>query len=117
MKLDRFIQAEKPQVAASSAACDMFEVSRAAYYQRKQQIPRPATLADGELVAKIRQVTMSPRGTYGAPRVHQELLAGAWPAGGAGPRLMRAGDWRGAARSGGGRRPSQTLPPRPKRWT
>ena len=75
MRLDPFIEAEEDAGHSVKHACDMFEVSRAAYYQRKRQIPSPRDVADGELVEKIRQIHDESDGTYGSPRMHKELLA------------------------------------------
>jgi len=75
VKLDPFIEAEEDAGHSVKHACDMFEVSRAAYYQRKRQIPSPRDVADGELVEKIRQIHDESDGTYGSPRMHKELLA------------------------------------------
>jgi putative transposase len=75
VKLDRFIEAEEVAGRSVKACCDMFEVSRAAYYQRKRQIPSARDVSDAELVEKIRQVHDDSDGTYGSPRVHRELLA------------------------------------------
>jgi transposase InsO family protein len=52
----------------------MFEVSRAAFYQRKQRVPSDRELSDRDLLERIRQVHDESEGTYGSPRVHQELL-------------------------------------------
>ena len=73
MKLDPFIEAEEAAGRSVQRCCDMFEVSRAAYYQRKQDVPSDRELADAELVEKIRQIHDESDGTYGAPRVHNEL--------------------------------------------
>ena len=54
--------------------CELFEVSRAAYYERKQAIPTQRELADAELTEKIIAVHAESKGTYGSPRVHQELV-------------------------------------------
>jgi putative transposase len=75
VKLDPFIEAEEGAGRSVKACCDMFEVSRAAYYQRKRQIPSARAVSDGELVEKIRQVHDDSDGTYGSPRVHRELRA------------------------------------------
>ena len=75
MRLDGFIEAEEVAGHSVKHACDLFEVSRAAYYQRKRQIPSPRDVADGELVEKIRQIHDESDGTYGSPRMHKELLA------------------------------------------
>jgi hypothetical protein len=85
VKLDPFIEAEEVAGGSVKHCCDMFEVSRAAYYQRKRQIPSARDVSDRELVEKIREVHDESDGTYGSPRVHQELLApGGWLAGGEG---------------------------------
>lgn len=75
MKLDPFIEAEEVAGRSVKHCCDMFEVSRAAYYQRQKQIPSARDVSDGELVEKIREVHDDSDGTYGSPRVHKELLA------------------------------------------
>jgi putative transposase len=74
VKLDRFIEAEEVAGRSVKHACDMFEVSRAAYYQRKKNVPSAREVSDAELVEKIRQVHDDSDGTYGSPRVHWELL-------------------------------------------
>jgi len=74
VKLDGFIEAEEAKGRSVKHCCELFEVSRAAYYQRKNQVPSARELADAELVKKIRQVHAESDGTYGSPRVHQELL-------------------------------------------
>ena len=74
MKMDPFIEAEEAAGHSVKHCCDLFEVSRAAYYQRKKQTPSARAVADAELVEKIRQVHDDSDGTYGSPRVHQELL-------------------------------------------
>ena len=74
MKMDPFIEAEEAAGRSVKHCCDMFQVSRAAYYQRKKQTPSARAVADGELVEQIRQVHDDSDGTYGSPRVHRELL-------------------------------------------
>jgi putative transposase len=74
VRLDRFIEAEEAAGHSVKRCCDMFEVSRAAYYQRKRQIPSVRDVSDAELVEKIRQVHDDSDGTYGSPRVQRELL-------------------------------------------
>jgi transposase InsO family protein len=75
VKLDPFIEAEEAADRSVKHCCDMFEVSRAAYYQRQKQIPSARAVSDGELVEKIRQIHDESEGSYGSPRVHKELLA------------------------------------------
>lgn len=74
MRLDPFIEAEQAAGHSVKRSCELFEVSRAAYYQRHQGQPSTRELADTELLAKIRVIHDISQGTYGSPRVHQELL-------------------------------------------
>ena len=74
MKLDGFIEAEEAAGHSVKHCCDMFEVSRSAYYQRKKNVPSARELADAELLEHIRQAHDDSDGTYGSPRVHRELL-------------------------------------------
>jgi transposase InsO family protein len=73
--MDPFIEAEEVAGRSVKHCCDMFQVSRAAYYQRKKNVPSAREVSDGELVEQIRQVHDESEGTYGSPRVHHELLA------------------------------------------
>ena len=75
MRLDPFIEAEEVAGRSVKHCCDMFQVSRAAYYQRRSDVPAPREVSDAELAAKIKQVWVDSDGTYGSPRVHRELLA------------------------------------------
>ena len=65
VKMDPFIEAEEAAGRSVKHCCDMFQVSRAAYYQRKKQTPSARAVADGELVEQIRQVHDDSDGTYG----------------------------------------------------
>jgi putative transposase len=73
--MDPFIEAEEVAGRSVKHCCDMFEVSRAAYYERKRDVPSAREISDAELAEKIREVHEESDGTYGAPRVHKELLA------------------------------------------
>jgi putative transposase len=73
--MDPFIEAEEAAGHSVKHACELFEVSRAAYYQRKKGAPSFRELADRELLAKITKIHDESDGTYGSPRVHHELLA------------------------------------------
>jgi putative transposase len=73
--MDPFIEAEEAAGHSVKRCCELFEVSRAAYYQRKKQIPSCRERSDAELLVRIREVHQESEGTYGAPRVHHELLA------------------------------------------
>jgi putative transposase len=50
-------------------------VSTAGYYVWSRRSPSARTTADAVLLKRIRTVHASSRGTYGAPRVHAELMA------------------------------------------
>jgi putative transposase len=50
-------------------------VSTAGYYAWSRRSPSARTTADAVLLKRIRTVHATSRGTYGAPRVHAELMA------------------------------------------
>jgi transposase InsO family protein len=75
MTVDPFIEAEEAAGHGATRACRLLEVSRSAYYERKKGIPSAREITDTELLEKIIAVHGDSKGTYGAPRVHQELLA------------------------------------------
>jgi hypothetical protein len=68
-----FIEAEKAQQRNVKGACELLEVSRAAYYVRRATVPSARQLADEELTEHIRQAHQASKGRYGAPRIHAEL--------------------------------------------
>ncbi len=74
MKMDPFIEAEEVAGHSVKHCCELFEVSRAAYYERKKDAPSARELADAELTSKITAIHAESKGTYGSPRVHQELV-------------------------------------------
>jgi transposase InsO family protein len=102
VKVQSFIGAEKAAGHGIARACRLLKVSRAAYYQRLTGALSPRAAADAVLAAKITSIHTESKGTYGSPRVHQELRRE-----GAGcgkrrvARLMRAAGLEGR---------------RPKRW-
>lgn len=69
------IEAEEGAGRSVKHACELFEVSRAAYYQRKKNVPSARAKSDAELLEAIVKVHTDSDGIYGAPRVHHELLA------------------------------------------
>jgi transposase InsO family protein len=73
VKLDGFIEAEEAAGHSVKHCCELFKVSRAAYYQRKAQIPSSREVSDRDLLEHIRQIHDDSDGTYGSPRVHHEL--------------------------------------------
>ncbi len=73
MTVDPFIGAEEVAGNGAERACRLLEVSRSAYYERKKAVPSPRELGDAELNEKITAIHAESKGTYGSPRVHQEL--------------------------------------------
>ena len=73
MKVDPFIEAEEAAGHGAKRACGLLEVSRAAYYERKNAIPSARDVTDAELTEKIKAVHDESKGTYGSPRVHKAL--------------------------------------------
>jgi putative transposase len=74
VKVDPFIEAEKVAGHNVAKACDLLEVSRAAFYQRRNGAPSQRAATDAELLEQIKAIHTESKGTYGSPRVHQELL-------------------------------------------
>ena len=74
MKLDPFIEAEKTAGHSVQKACGLFEVSKSAYYERRNGVPSRREVTDAELLELIRAIHKVSNGTYGAPRIHKELL-------------------------------------------
>jgi transposase InsO family protein len=74
-----FIEAENVSTTGNvKRACELLEVSRAAYYaHRTGELPQRAR-DDAELTARIVAIHDESKGTYGAPRVHAELAAAGW---------------------------------------
>jgi transposase InsO family protein len=68
-----FIEAEKAQQRSVKRACELLEVSRAAYYAHRAAVPSARQRADEELTERIRQAHQASKGRYGAPRIHAEL--------------------------------------------
>lgn len=73
MKMDPFIEAEEVAGHSVKRCCELFEVSRAAYYQRRTAEPSAREVSDAGLLAEIRVVFDESKGTYGSPRVRKEL--------------------------------------------
>ena len=74
MKLDPFIEAEKTAGHSVQKTCGLFEVSKSAYYERRNGVPSRREVSDAELLEKIKAIHTESKGTYGAPRIHKELL-------------------------------------------
>jgi putative transposase len=74
MTVDPFIEAEEVAGHSVQNACRLLEVSKSAYYQRRNGVPSRREVSDAELLELIRGIHAESKGTYGAPRVHKELL-------------------------------------------
>jgi transposase InsO family protein len=68
-----FIEAEKAQQRNVKRACELLEVSRAAYYAHRAGSVSARQRTDDELSDHIRQAHQASKGRYGAPRIHAEL--------------------------------------------
>jgi transposase InsO family protein len=73
VNLYRFIEAEKAQQRTLKRACELLEVSRAAYYAHRAGSVSARQRTDEELTDHIRQAHQASKGRYGAPRIHAEL--------------------------------------------
>lgn len=81
MKMDPFIEAEEAAGRSVKRCCELFEVSRAAYYQRRNGHPSARQLSDAELTEQMREVHDESDGSYGSPRVIKELNKRGTPCG------------------------------------
>jgi transposase InsO family protein len=68
-----FVAAEKVAGQKVAKACALLAVSRSAYYQWSEQKESKRTRSDRELSGRITEIHKQSRGTYGAPRVHEQL--------------------------------------------
>lgn len=87
--------------------CELLDVSPSGYYRSHRQPPSARQREDADLTAQITLAHQASRGTYGVPRVLEELRArGTRTSKRRCARLMRAQGLRGKKRSG--RRPRTT---------
>jgi len=68
-----FIEAERAQQRTLKRACELLEVSRAAYYAHHGGAVPARQRTDEELTEHIRQAHQASKGRYGAPRIHAAL--------------------------------------------
>ncbi|MCP4965346.1 MAG: IS3 family transposase [bacterium] len=74
MRLQSFIEAERADSGGSvKRCCELFEVSRSAFYTRTSPTPSRRELSDAVVLAKIKEVFDESTGTYGSVRVTKEL--------------------------------------------
>ena len=101
MNLYLFIEAEKAQQRSVKRACELLEVSRAAYYAQRPGTPSARQVADVALTEQIRQAHLVSKGRYGVPRIHAALRrAGHRHGKKRVARLMRCAGLRGRASAG-----------------
>jgi putative transposase len=74
MTVDPFIEAEEVAGHSVQNACRLLEVSKSAFYERRNGVPSRREVSDAELLEKISAIHTESKGTYGSPRVHKELL-------------------------------------------
>jgi putative transposase len=68
-----FIEAERAQQRTVKRACELLEVSRAAYYAHRAGTVSARQRTDAELTEYIHQAHKASKGRYGDPRIHAEL--------------------------------------------
>jgi putative transposase len=73
VKVHPFIEAEKVARGGVQRACRLLEVSRSAFYARRNEAPSNRKVSDAVLTGEIREIHATSGGTYGSPRVHAEL--------------------------------------------
>lgn len=73
MNVYPFIAAEHAGKHNVKRVCELFKVSRSAFYHRKSGATSTRRRVDAQLTDTITQVHAVPKGTYGAPRVHADL--------------------------------------------
>ncbi len=76
----RFIAAQRARYGVGRL-CALLHVSRSGFYAWRRRPAARRRLADGALLVYIRDAHRRSRGTYGAPRVHRELMATGHPCG------------------------------------
>ena len=74
----RFIDAEKA-LYPIRVLCHVLEVARSGYYAWRGRLPSARAKANDRLLDEIRTVHKASRGTYGSPRVFQELRTPEYP--------------------------------------
>jgi len=57
-----------------STMCRTLGVSRAGYYAWRERAPSARSIANADLTARIKAIHQASRETYGAPRIHAELI-------------------------------------------
>ncbi|MDQ3898228.1 MAG: IS3 family transposase [Actinomycetota bacterium] len=73
MRLWPFIEVEEAEQRNVKRACELLEVSRAAYYSQRDHVRSRRAVDDAELTKRITAIHASSNKTYGAPRIHAQL--------------------------------------------
>jgi transposase InsO family protein len=73
MNVFPFVEAEKVEQRNVAKACELLEVSRAAFYEWSKHLPSRRQLDDDQLGEEIQRIYDFSRGTYGWPRVRKAL--------------------------------------------
>ena len=73
MNVYPFIEAERAQQRTVKRACQLLQVSRAAYYAHRTANVAARHRVDEELTEHIRAAHQASKGRYGAPRIHAHL--------------------------------------------
>ena len=73
MNVFPFVKAEKVEQRNVAKACELLEVSRAAFYEWSKHVPSRRQLDDEALGEEIQRIYDDSRGTYGWPRVRKAL--------------------------------------------
>jgi transposase InsO family protein len=71
--MDPFIEAEEAAGHSVCRCCELFEVSKSAYYERKKGVASARAVTDAELTKKITAAHTESQGTYGYLRIHKGL--------------------------------------------
>ena len=72
-EVQAFIEAEKQADRNVVKACELLSVSRSAFYDRLAHTPSAREISDAELLERIEAIHGGSNGTYGAPRILDEL--------------------------------------------
>ncbi len=74
VKIDPFIEAEEAAGHSVKHSCDLFKVSRVAYYERRSGVQVARNVTDAELFEKITAISKESKDTYGSPQIQLELV-------------------------------------------
>ena len=100
----KVLQVPQKDMGGAVTMCGLLGVSTSGYYAWQGRAPSARAQSDGAMLDRIRDIHRTSRGTYGAPRVHAELVAQGHAVGRKRiARLMRRAGLRGISRRKGTR--------------